>query len=157
MICSPSANGCADTLVFGALVGRSAANALLPAERRSWSDIEQDAIARVQNKGRGDRANVRHCTLTPTIVGKACTFKGYVTCIAVGLGAGLADSGHIETLRRADVVVVPLGDDTHSVTTYVLYKQQHFGLLEALQSTLTHIKFCMASRRIARMRCAIGF
>jgi succinate dehydrogenase/fumarate reductase flavoprotein subunit len=52
-------NGCADTLVFGALAGRSAAGALLPTARRSWSDIEQDAMTRVQIKG-GSPHNVRH-------------------------------------------------------------------------------------------------
>ena len=80
----------------------------------------------------------RHTT-TPTIAGEACTLAGYVTRIAAGMGVGLADSGHIGTLRRTDVVAVPLAEAEH-ITTFVLHKHQRFGLPGALQRFVAHAK-----------------
>lgn len=80
----------------------------------------------------------RH-TATPAIAGEACTLSGYVTRIAVGLGVGLGDAGHIATLRRPDVVAVPLREDER-ITTFVLYKHQRFGPPEALQRFVAHTR-----------------
>lgn len=44
-------NGCADTLVFGALAGRTAAQSLLPPPRSGWSVIDAQALARLQYSG----------------------------------------------------------------------------------------------------------
>jgi succinate dehydrogenase/fumarate reductase flavoprotein subunit len=41
-------NGCADTLVFGALAGRGAVDGLLHERRRDWAGIEGAALARLQ-------------------------------------------------------------------------------------------------------------
>jgi hypothetical protein len=46
---------------------------------------------------------------------------------------------HMRTLRRADVVVVPLAENVH-FTTYVLHKHQRNGLSESMQRFLTHAK-----------------
>lgn len=75
----------------------------------------------------------------PTVAGEASSLSGYITRIAAGLGVGLADAGHIEILRRTDVVAVPLLEIEH-VTTHVLYRHQRFGLPLVLQRFLTHAK-----------------
>ena len=82
---------------------------------------------------------VRQCGCTPLIAGEAGTFTGYVTRIAAGLGVGLADSGHVEALRRSDIVALPLVDDLRQ-HTYVLHKHQRFGLPEVVERFLTHAK-----------------
>lgn len=84
-------------------------------------------------------AILARCSRAPTIVAEACTFTGYVTRIAAGLGVGLADSGHADTLRRDDIVAVPLVDDAH-LHTYVLHKHHRFGLPEVVQRFLSHAK-----------------
>ncbi len=48
-------NGCADTLVFGAVAGRGAAGSLQASARRDWNGIEGEAIARLEGKS-GDPA-----------------------------------------------------------------------------------------------------
>lgn len=75
----------------------------------------------------------------PVIAGEASSFTGYVTRIAAGLGVGLADRGHVESLRREDIVAIPL-TGVACIRTYVLYKHQRFGLSEAVQRFLTHAK-----------------
>lgn len=82
---------------------------------------------------------VRQCGCTPLIAGEANTFTGYVMRIAAGLGVGVADSGHAGTLRRDDIVALPLLDDLR-LHTYVLHKHQRFGLPEAVERFLTHAK-----------------
>lgn len=79
----------------------------------------------------------RHAA-SPAIAGEACTLSGYLTRIAAGMGVGMADAGHQGTLRRADVVAVPLRED-ECITTFVLHKHQHFGLSESLQRFVAHV------------------
>ncbi len=69
-------------------------------------------------------------TLTPA--GEACSLTGYVTRVASGLAVGIVDAGHLDTLRRTDVVAMPLVEP-ELVTTYVLHKHQRFGLRHALE------------------------
>jgi DNA-binding transcriptional LysR family regulator len=78
----------------------------------------------------------RH-TSTPTIAGEACTLNGYLTRIAACMGVGLGDAGHIATLRRSDVVPLPLREDER-ITTYVLHKRQRFASADALQRFIAH-------------------
>jgi DNA-binding transcriptional LysR family regulator len=85
------------------------------------------------------RAIVQRYTTTPTIAGEARTLAGYVIRIAAGMGIGLGDAGHVATLRRADVVAVPLEEDER-IETFVLYKHQHSGLPDALQRFVSHAK-----------------
>ncbi|MGJ7505741.1 MULTISPECIES: LysR family transcriptional regulator [unclassified Variovorax] len=75
----------------------------------------------------------------PVIAGEACTLAGYVTRVAAGLGVGVADAGHMETLCRTDVVAMPLAEDI-GITTYVLHKRQVRGLKDALRRFLVHTK-----------------
>ena len=75
----------------------------------------------------------------PIIVGEARTLAGYVTRVATGLGVGVADAGHMATLRRADIVVVPLAESIH-ITTCVLHKRQSQGVHDALQRFLVHAR-----------------
>lgn len=82
-------------------------------------------------------AILRQYSLSPTVAGEARSLAGYLTRVAAGLGVGVADAGHMETLRRTDVVVVPLAEKVH-FTTYVLHKHQRKGLPESLQRFLTH-------------------
>lgn len=74
-----------------------------------------------------------------TIAGEACSLTGYFTRIAAGMGIGLVDINHVATLRREDIVAVPLQEE-ESIVTYVLHKHQRFGLSDELQRFLTHAK-----------------
>lgn len=80
----------------------------------------------------------RH-TAAPAIAGEACTLSGYLTRIAAGMGVGLGDAGHIAMLRRPDVLSLPLREDER-ITTFVLHKHRRFGLPEALQRFVAHVK-----------------
>lgn len=82
---------------------------------------------------------VQRHTTTPTFASEARTLSGYFTRIAAGMGVGMADGGHVATLRRSDVVAVPLREDER-FTTFVLHKHQRFGLPEALQRFVAHAK-----------------
>lgn len=82
---------------------------------------------------------LRQCGCAPLVAGEANTFTGYVTRIAAGLGVGLADSGHAETLRRGDIAILPLADEL-LLHAYVLHKHQRFGLPEVIERFLTHAK-----------------
>jgi len=84
-------------------------------------------------------AIVRKYTAAPVIAGEANSLTGLITRVGAGLGVGLVDSGHLETLRRADVVAVPLAED-EPIITYVLHKHQRFGPPDALQRFLAHVK-----------------
>jgi len=75
----------------------------------------------------------------PVIVAEARTLVGYVIHVAAGLGVGVADAGHTATLRRTDVVVVPLAEDIR-IKTYVLHKHRHHGLPDVLQRFLAHAR-----------------
>ena len=81
----------------------------------------------------------RRYTVNPTITSEAHTLAGYVTRVASDLGVGVADAGHMTTLCRTDLVVVPLIEDIR-VVTYVLHKHQKHGLTSALDRFLTHAK-----------------
>lgn len=85
------------------------------------------------------RRIVQRHAATPTLAGEASTLAGYVTRIAAGMGVGLGDAGHVTTLRRNDVVAVPLDEDER-ITTYVLHKHQRFGLPDALQRFIANAK-----------------
>jgi len=84
-------------------------------------------------------AIVRKHTAAPAIAGEASSLTGLVTRVGAGLGVGLVDSGHLDTLRRTDVVAVPLVEDV-CIATYVLHKHQRVGLPDALRRFLAHIK-----------------
>lgn len=66
-----------------------------------------------------------------TVAGDACTLAGYVTRIAAGLAVGIADAGHLATIRRNDLTVLALAED-EQITTFVLHKRQRCGLTGAL-------------------------
>jgi DNA-binding transcriptional LysR family regulator len=85
------------------------------------------------------RAMLQRHAVSLTIAGEACTQNGYVTRIAAGMGVGVVDAGHLATLRRSDVVAVPLLEDER-IFTFVLHKHQRFGLPEALQRFVAHAK-----------------
>ena len=72
------------------------------------------------------RAIVRKYSNHTIIADVAHTSHGYVTRIAAGVGVGLADAGHAQTLPRNDVVFLPLTVDFHGILT------RHF------QRILTH-------------------
>ena len=76
-------------------------------------------------------------SLSPTIVGEARTLSGCLTRVAAGLGVAVADADHMQAVRRANVVVIPLMEKLH-FTTYVLHKRRPGELSEALQRFLTH-------------------
>lgn len=85
------------------------------------------------------RAIVRRYRTAPTIACEARSLTGYVTRVAAGMGVGLADAGHVATLRRTDVVAVPLREDER-VVTLVLHKQQRFGLTDELERFLKYAR-----------------
>ena len=84
-------------------------------------------------------AIIRKHTAGPAIAGETSSLPGFFTRVGAGHGIGLVDSGHLETLLRADVVAMPLAEDER-IITYVLHKRQRFGLSDALRRFLTHIK-----------------
>ncbi len=84
------------------------------------------------------RTIVRKYVDRATLAGEACTLSGYVTRIAAGAGVGLGDEGHAQTLRRSDVLALPLAEEEH-ITTFVLHKHQRFGIAAAVQRFLTHV------------------
>ncbi len=84
------------------------------------------------------RTIVRKYIDRATLAGEACTLSGYVTRIAAGTGVGLGDEGHAQTLRRSDVVALPLAEEEH-ITTFVLHKHQRFGIADPVQRFLTYI------------------
>ncbi|MBS0339149.1 MAG: LysR family transcriptional regulator [Proteobacteria bacterium] len=84
------------------------------------------------------RTIVRKYVDRATLAGEACTLSGYVTRIAVGEGVGLGDEGHAQTLRRSDVLALPLAEEEH-ITTFVLHKHQRFGIAAPVQRFLTHV------------------
>lgn len=84
------------------------------------------------------RAIVRKYTNRSAIAGEAFTLSGYVTRIAAGVGVGLGDEGHVQTLQRSDVIARPLVEEEH-ITTFVLHKHQRFGIPEPVQRFLTHV------------------
>lgn len=75
----------------------------------------------------------------PTLAAEARTLNGYVTRIAAGMGVGLVDAGHLAAICRSDVVAVPLRERV-AFTTYVLYRNQRFGLPPSLQRFVAHAK-----------------
>lgn len=77
--------------------------------------------------------------MKPASAGEARTLAGYVTRVAAGMGVGVADAGHMATLHRPDVAVVPLAEDIR-MTTYVLYKRHGPGEQTTVQRFLTHVK-----------------
>ena len=81
---------------------------------------------------------LRQQGLSTVVAAEARTLSGYLTRVAVGQGVGVADADHMRTLRRSDVVVLPLGEPAH-FTTYVLHKHQRFGLPAPVQRFLTHV------------------
>ncbi|CAM4006363.1 hypothetical protein GCM10027287_26720 [Bordetella muralis] len=54
------------------------------------------------------------------------------------MGVDLAKAGHVATLRRTDVVAVPIREEERIVTC-VLHKHQRFGLIDELRF-LVHAK-----------------
>lgn len=84
------------------------------------------------------RAIARRHTVQPTIAGTAYSLEGYVNRIASGAAVGLADYGHAQTIRRRDIVFVPLVQEEF-ITTFVLHKHQRFGITTAVQRFLTHV------------------
>lgn len=84
------------------------------------------------------RAIVRKYRGRTTIADVACTSQGYITRIAAGVGAGLADAGHAQTLLRTDVAFLPLVEEEH-ITTYLLHKKQRFGVAEPVLRFLAHV------------------
>ncbi len=81
---------------------------------------------------------LQHQGLSPVIAAEARTLSGYLTCVALGQGVGVAGADQMRTLQRSDVVVLPLTEPAH-FTTYVLHKHQRFGLSEPVQRFLTHV------------------
>lgn len=74
----------------------------------------------------------------PTIAGEARSLPGYLTRVAAGQGVGVASADHMLTLKRKDIVVVPLSEEIH-IITYILHKRRPEGLSEVLQRFLTHV------------------
>lgn len=84
--------------------------------------------------------HIKSCSFTPVIAGEAGSLPGYLTQIAAGLGVGLADTGHLQTMRLEDVVTIPLEDSAVTITTHVLHKRQRSELPTSVQHFLTHAK-----------------
>jgi DNA-binding transcriptional LysR family regulator len=85
------------------------------------------------------RIIVQRYATTPTFAGEARTLSGYFTRIAVGLGVGLGDAGHVATLLSNYIVIVPLHEDER-ITTFLLHKRKRFGMPEALQRFVAHVQ-----------------
>jgi DNA-binding transcriptional LysR family regulator len=85
-------------------------------------------------------ALIKRYSLEPVIAGEAGSLAGYLTQIGAGLGVGFADTGHMQTMRREDVVSIPLEDSALTITTHVLHKRQRSELPTSVKHFLTHAK-----------------
>lgn len=83
---------------------------------------------------------VQRCASTAVYSGEASSLNGLINMVAAGLGVGLIDSGHIATMRRSDIVPIPLDDSAALITTYVVRKRQRAPLSDSLELLLTHAK-----------------
>lgn len=75
----------------------------------------------------------------PNIVGEIGSYQGYVTRVAAGHGVAIASAGHVETMRRDDLLALPIAGSP-LIHTYVLHKHRRFGLSSAIERFLTHAK-----------------
>ena len=85
-------------------------------------------------------AIIKKYSIQPVIAGEAASLAGYLTRIAVGLGVGLADTGHMQMMQREDVVSIPLDDQAVKIATHVLHKRQRSELPTTVQQFVAHAK-----------------
>ena len=78
----------------------------------------------------------RH-VVAPAYAGEATSLNGLINMVASGLGIGLLDSGHMQTIRRSDVTSKPVNGGA-AVSTYLAFRRQPGPLPHALQTLLTH-------------------
>jgi succinate dehydrogenase/fumarate reductase flavoprotein subunit len=112
-------NGCADTLVFGALAGRGAAAGLLPDRSRSWVRIEGDAVSALKalNNGRASGASELKDRIRATLASCAGIWRSKASLrdglgelqriddrLAHGAGAHIADVIELLEARRMALV-----------------------------------------------------
>ncbi|MDQ0589985.1 LysR family transcriptional regulator [Variovorax paradoxus] len=81
----------------------------------------------------------RQYAARPIISGEAHTLAGYVIRVSAGMGVGVADAGHMETLCRKDIVMVPLAEDIR-ITTYAVRKRLRPELPEVVGRFLSNIR-----------------
>lgn len=82
---------------------------------------------------------VKRYTEAPTLAGEASTLSGYLTRIASGFAIGLADAGHVATLRRPDIVSLPIREPER-IITFVLHKPNRAATPAALKLFVTLAK-----------------
>ncbi|WP_198970495.1 LysR family transcriptional regulator [Xylophilus sp. ASV27] len=85
-------------------------------------------------------ALIRQHTHKPIIASHACSLAGFITKIGSGCGIGLADAGHMLTMKRPDVVSIPLRDAAAELTTYVLYRRRKAELPATLEHFVAHAR-----------------
>ena len=76
----------------------------------------------------------------PRVAGMAAGLPGFITQIGAGFGIGLADAGHMATLARPDIAIVPLADRSVAVKTFVLWKQSMAALDDSIHQFVTHLR-----------------
>lgn len=81
----------------------------------------------------------RRYAASPVVASEAHTLAGFVNRVAAGIGVGVADAGHMASLRRTDLVVVPLAEDIH-IATCVVHKRRSHGMSSARNRFLAHVK-----------------
>lgn len=78
---------------------------------------------------------------SPTIVNEIGSYQGCVTMVAARHGVAIASAGHVETMRRDDVLAVPIAGSP-VIHTYVLHKRRRFGSPSSIECFLAHAKSC---------------
>lgn len=61
------------------------------------------------------------------IAGKAGSLASFLTQIGAGYGIGLVDVGHMQTMARPDLAMVPLADPEAELVTHMLWKPPRDG------------------------------
>lgn len=76
------------------------------------------------------------------IAGKAGSLASFLTQIGAGYGMGLVDVGHMQTMARPDLAMVPLAEASAVLTTHLLWKPPRDGqaLHPSVQQFVAHVK-----------------
>lgn len=83
---------------------------------------------------------VAQCGASPVYAGEVASMAGFINMVGTGMGVGLTDAGHMETLRRSDIAAIAIRDASQPVRTYVLHKRQDDLLQRDVQRFVAHAK-----------------
>lgn len=149
-------NGCADTLVFGALAGRTAAESLGPVRTRRWSALQAQALGRLSEACRGGASGAQAAKQEiATIVANCAGIWRSAAPLREGSNALAALAGplagaHGEDL--ADVIALKEARRMAAVAQTIVR-----GALARTESRGAHQRTDYPDRDDARWMCHVSF